>query len=132
MLAAGWASVVLLSRYPWASEPPFVFFATRVLGASVATAIVFSLMILVTRRRATLRRQPQASATLCALGGTATATLTLIGMLFYRAAAGPHAIDWNLVIAPGLLTSVLLGLTAWDAYRIHVADVRRNRGGLPG
>jgi len=129
LLAVGWALVVLLSRDPWTSEPLFVVIAARLLGASVAVAVVFSLMILFTRRQATLLRRPQSSAAACAFAGTAAASATLVAMLFYRAAAGPHAIEWALVILPGLLTPALLGATAWDAYRVRAAGVRRDPPG---
>jgi len=132
LLTLGWALVVFLSRDPWTSEPPFVYVASRVLGASVAIAVVFSLLILVTRRQATLRRSSPSAAALCAFAGTAAASVTLVAMLFYRAAAGPHAIDWVLVIPPGLLTPALLGATAWDAYRVRATRTRLDRDGLPG
>lgn len=131
VLAVGWALVVLLSRDPWPSEPSFIFVATQLLGASVAVSVVFSLTILATRRRATLSRRPPSSSALCVFAGTAGATLALVAMLFYRAAAGPQAIHWDLVVLPGLLTPVLLGLTGWDAFRIRAASLRGARGGLP-
>ena len=121
LLTALWAVVVLAGRDPWPREPVFVAVTSRLLAGSVAVAVVSALLIVSTHRGAVLRCRAPVAPALGVLGGLTAATVLLAMMLCDRAVAGPHAVEWVLVIAPGLLTPVVLAATVRDALGVRGA-----------
>jgi hypothetical protein len=128
LLAVLWAAVALLSRDPWTREPAFVAVASRVLAVSVAVALVSAVVVLRTHRRSALHRRVPLSAAAGILGGMVAATVTVGALLLYRATAGPDAVEWVLVIAPGVLTPAVLVATVRDALSVRAAGRLRSAG----
>jgi hypothetical protein len=127
LLVLGWGSVVLFSpvRFPWPVEPLLTRIGTHVLAVTVPLTLVSAFAAVRSLRRLDgLRssRPPVHAVAACAVGVTISSIAVLV-MLCYRAGAGRGAVLWPLVVAPAVLSFILLVTTVLDALRFLHARI---------